>query len=119
MLAICGVVFALPSASLVCYGVRNGPGGLGATHRGTSEDDFTVVGWLLGLVMVAGMATVASWIAPRSRMIPRMADWHATATGSQRVRLRPAVECSSDVEGTCGAILALRERPDLLCALVS
>ena len=66
VLGLCGGMFALTGAVLFGYGVTNG---LGAGAR-AEEDDverdehaFAVMPWLLGLVICAGMAAVAGWIA--------------------------------------------------------
>jgi hypothetical protein len=63
VLAICGGVFAVPGVAMLYYGIVNGFGGEARPPGAMSQDGFTVVGWLVGLVVMCGVTTVASWIA--------------------------------------------------------
>lgn len=63
VIGVCGGMFALTGVGVFYYGVING---LGRGSRGTREqtgDGFSVVAWLVGLVISGGMALVAGWIA--------------------------------------------------------
>lgn len=64
VLGLVGGMFALPGVGALYYGIVNGltPDSARARER-SDEDRFSVVGWLLGLVMVGGMTAVASWVA--------------------------------------------------------
>lgn len=61
VIGVSGAMFALAGAGVLYQGVVNGLEGTaeGARERG----EFSVLGWLLGLVISAGMTSVASWIA--------------------------------------------------------
>ena len=63
VIGVCGGMFALSGIGVLYHGVVNA---LGPTSRATREqtgDGFSVVGWLVGLVITGGMAVVAAWIA--------------------------------------------------------
>lgn len=63
VLGVCGAMFALPGMAALYYGVRNGLAGGPSTDRSAGERGFSVVGWLVGLAIAAGMTAVASWVA--------------------------------------------------------
>lgn len=63
VIGVCGGMFAVSGIGVLYYGVVNG---LGLHSRAKGEqpgDGFSVVAWLVGLVITSGMAVVAAWIA--------------------------------------------------------
>lgn len=63
VLGVCGGIFGLLGAGILYYAVVNASGGGDAGAAERAEEEFSVVPWLLGLVVVGGMTAVASWIA--------------------------------------------------------
>lgn len=63
VLGILGGVFGLTGVAILYYGLINAMGVEDPTGREGADEKFSVVGWLLGLVIAGGMATVASWVA--------------------------------------------------------
>ncbi len=63
VIGLCGGMFAVAGVGLLYYGVVNGLGGSSRTVPERAGDEFSVVAWLVGLVIAGGMTAVASWIA--------------------------------------------------------
>lgn len=62
VIGVCGGMFAAAGIATLYYAIVNALGG-GRSRGRAGPEDFPVVAWLLGLVIMGGMAVVASWIA--------------------------------------------------------
>lgn len=63
VLGLIGGMFALSGLAILYFGIANGLGRGPGSAGERDPEAFSVIGWLLGLVIVGGMAVVAGWIA--------------------------------------------------------
>ena len=63
VIGVCGGMFALAGVGILYHGILNGLARGSRGRRERAAGEFSVVGWLVGLVVSSGMAVVAAWIA--------------------------------------------------------